>query len=72
MQRIYKDMFGKELEVRAIHAGLECGLLSGKIPGLDAVSMGPDMQDIHTPDERLSISSTERMYKFVRKVIEEL
>ena len=72
LQRIYKEMFGKELEVRAIHAGLECGLLSGEIPGLDAVSMGPDMQDIHTPDERLSISSTERTYKFVRKVIEEL
>lgn len=72
LQRIYKDMFGKELEVRAIHAGLECGLLSGKIPGLDAVSMGPDMDDIHTPNERLSISSTKRTYEFVRKVIEEM
>ena len=72
LQRIYKDMFGKDLEVRAIHAGLECGLLSGKIPGLDAVSMGPDMQDIHTPDERLSISSTARTYEFVRRIIEEL
>ncbi len=72
LQRIYKDMFGKDLEVRAIHAGLECGLLSGKIPGLDAVSMGPDMQDIHTPDERLSISSTARTYLFVREVIENL
>lgn len=72
LQRIYKEMFGKDLEVRAIHAGLECGLLSGKIPGLDAVSMGPDMQDIHTPDERLSISSTQRTYAFVRKVIEEM
>ncbi|MBQ1640479.1 MAG: aminoacyl-histidine dipeptidase [Lachnospiraceae bacterium] len=67
---IYKEMFGKDLEVRAIHAGLECGLLSGKIEGLDAVSMGPDLYDIHTPGERLSISSTQRMYDFVRNIIE--
>ena len=69
---IYREMFGKDMEIKAIHAGLECGLLSGKIPGLDAVSMGPDMYDVHTPDEHLSVSSTERMYRFVRKVIENI
>ena len=68
---IYKDMFKKELKVDAIHAGLECGLLSDKIPGLDAVSMGPDIFDIHTPDEHLSVSSVERTYNFVRSVIED-
>ncbi len=70
MCRIYKEMFGKELRVEAIHAGVECGIFAGKIPDLDAVSMGPDLFDIHTPMERLSISSTERTYRFIRAVVE--
>ena len=70
IQRIYQEQTGKELAVEAIHAGLECGLLSGKIKGLDAVSMGPDLFDIHTPKERLSISSTERTWRFVRAIIQ--
>ena len=56
--------------VEAIHAGVECGLLASKLEGLDAVSIGPEMYDIHTPKERLSIASTERIYNFVRRVIE--
>lgn len=70
MARIYRDMFGKELVIEAIHAGVECGLLAGKIADLDAISMGPDILDIHTPQERLSISSTKRMYDFIVKIIE--
>lgn len=70
MARIYREMFGKELVIEAIHAGVECGLLAGKIPNLDAISMGPDILDIHTPQERLSISSTKRMYDFIVKIIE--
>ena len=70
MRDIYKDLFGKELGVATIHAGVECGLLAEKIPGLDAVSMGPEILDIHTPQERLSITSTERMYRFIRSIIE--
>ena len=72
LKSVYQDMFGEELKVCAIHAGVECGLLSGKIEGLDAISMGPNIYDIHTPDEKLSISSAKRMYEFVRKVIEEI
>ncbi len=72
MCRIYKEMFGRELTVEAIHAGLECGIFAGKIENLDAVSLGPDCFDIHTPKERLSISSMERTYGFIRRVIEEL
>ncbi len=72
MCRIYREMFDKELEVKAIHAGLECGIFAGKMENLDAVSLGPDCFDIHTPKERLSISSMERTYRFIRKVIEEL
>ena len=68
--KIYKDMNGEEPIVEAIHAGVECGLLASKLEGLDAVSIGPEMYDIHTPKERLSIASTERIYNFVRRVIE--
>ena len=72
MIEIYRDMTGKELKVLAIHAGLECGIFAGKLPGLDAVSFGPDIWDIHTPDEHLSVSSVERVYRFIRRIIEEL
>lgn len=68
---IYRELFGKELKVATIHAGVECGLLADKIPGLDAVSMGPEILDIHTPRERLSISSTARMYTYIRRIIED-
>ncbi len=61
----YRDLFGKEPKIEAIHAGLECGILSGKISELDCISFGPDIFDIHTPKERLSISSTERVWKLL-------
>ncbi|MCR5581041.1 MAG: aminoacyl-histidine dipeptidase [Pseudobutyrivibrio sp.] len=67
--RIYEEMTGQKAIVETIHAGVECGLLASKLPGLDAVSIGPDMDDIHTPKERLSIASTERVYNYVREVI---
>ena len=69
---IYADMFGKKPEVVAIHAGLECGILSDKLPGLDCVSMGPQMHDIHTSRERLEIASTERTWKFLLEVLKAL
>ena len=72
MSEIYYDMFGKEMTVTAIHAGLECGLFCGKIKGLDCVSFGPDMYDIHTPSERLSISSTRRVWEYLLKVLEKI
>ena len=67
--QIYRDMFGKEPQVVAIHAGLECGLFSEKLPGLDCISIGPDMEDIHTSRERLSIASTERTWRFLQEVL---
>lgn len=72
MVECYEKQFGKKPVVAAIHAGLECGLLSEKLHGLDAVSFGPDMVGIHTPNEKLSISSTERSYKYLCKVLENL
>ncbi len=65
MADCYRDLFGKEPQIQAIHAGLECGILSGKIPDLDCISFGPNNFDIHTPKERLSISSTERVWKLL-------
>ena len=62
---VYKDLFGEEPVFEAIHAGLECGILSGKIENLDCVSFGPNNFDIHTPKERLSISSTEKIWKLL-------
>lgn len=72
MVRVYKEMFCKEPQVVAIHAGLECGILSDKLPGLDCVSIGPEMHDIHTSRERLGIASTKRTWEFLLKVLQEL
>ncbi len=72
MVRIYTEMYGKEPKVLAIHAGLECGLLGEKLKGLDCVSIGPQMHDIHTSRERLEIASTERTWKFLLEVLKAL
>jgi len=72
MVKTYRDMFGKEPQVVAIHAGLECGLLSEKLPGLDCVSIGPDMHDIHTSREKLEIESTRRTWEFLLAILKAL
>lgn len=72
MCRVWEQQTGKAPTVLAIHAGLECGLFCEKLPGLDAVSIGPDMRDIHTCRERLSVSSTARVYAYLCAVLKEL
>ena len=62
MTQTYRDLFQEKPQIQAIHAGLECGIFSGKIEGLDCISFGPANFDIHTPKERLSISSTEKVW----------
>ena len=69
MVEVYEEMYGQKPNVVAIHAGLECGLFYKKMEGLDCVSLGPDMKDIHTSEEVLSISSTERVWKYLVKVL---
>ncbi len=69
---VYKEIAGKDALVEAIHAGLECGLLLEKMGDVDVISIGPNMSDIHTPDEKISISSIERTYKFLIKVLQNL
>lgn len=72
MCEIYKSQYGEDMKVEAIHAGLECGLFCGKIPGLDAVSFGPNLYDIHTTAERMSISSVQRVYAYLCEVLKVL
>ena len=70
--KVFVEEYGYEPKLEAIHAGLECSFFAEKIPGIDIVSLGPNMHDIHTPKEKLSISSAIRVYKYLEKVIEGL
>ena len=70
--KCYKPVFGQDAKVTAIHAGLECGIFMEQIPGLDIISFGPTNHDLHTPDERLSISSTEKSWEFLKALLAEV
>ncbi|MDO4633847.1 MAG: aminoacyl-histidine dipeptidase [Eubacteriales bacterium] len=72
MVEAYREQYGKDPVVEGIHAGLECGIFAQKLPGIDAVSIGPQMQNIHTTRERLSISSTERTWKLILNTLKKL
>ena len=72
MTQVFREQYGREPEVMAIHAGLECGLFSGRLPELDCVSIGPDMDDIHTTKERLSLASVERTWRYLCEVLKRL
>ena len=65
----YKELFGVEPKVTTIHAGLECGLFAGKLEDLDCVSLGPDMVSIHSPNEKLSIASTQRTWELLKAIL---
>lgn len=67
--KVYRAMTGREPQLTAIHAGLECGLLSEKLPGMDAVSIGPNIKEIHTTQERLEIASVQRTWDFLLQVL---
>ena len=71
MVRIFQAQYGHEPKIEAIHAGVECGLLCGKLPDLDCVSVGPDLLEIHTPREKMSISSVQRVWDFLKEVLRE-
>ena len=65
LMEVYRDLNGKDAVIEATHGGLECGLFIEKLPGLDAVSLGPELRDIHSPRERLGVASTQRVYRLV-------
>lgn len=70
--KTYEDLFNKEPEVSAIHAGLECGLLKEQMHDTDMISFGPDLMDVHTANEHLSISSVDRMWKFIVELLKRI
>ena len=72
MVSAFEELYGRKPVVEAIHAGLECGIFSDRLPGLDAVSFGPQMHDIHTSRERLSLASVERTWDYLCRVLEKL
>ncbi|WP_343345017.1 aminoacyl-histidine dipeptidase [Terrisporobacter petrolearius] len=69
---VYEKSTGKKPVITAIHAGLECGLLLDKMPGCEAISMGPDMFEVHTPNEHLSIPSVKNVYEFLLSVLKSM
>ncbi|MEJ2110334.1 MAG: M20/M25/M40 family metallo-hydrolase, partial [Acidobacteriota bacterium] len=66
---VYRDLYGKTVKVKAIHAGLECGVLGERIPGMDMISFGPTIEGAHSPDEHIRIPSVERFYGFLLEIL---
>ncbi len=66
---IFEKQYGKKPVIEVIHAGLECGILSSKIEGLDCISFGPDLLDIHTSNERMGISSVQRVWEYLKAIL---
>jgi len=71
-KKIFKDMYKKEPKVEAIHAGLETGIIGEKFPGMDMISIGPTIKYPHSPEEQVHVSTVEKTYKFVLKILEEV
>ncbi|MCK9444179.1 MAG: aminoacyl-histidine dipeptidase [Tissierellaceae bacterium] len=72
LKETYREIYNKDLNISAIHAGLECGLFDEKFEDMDMISFGPNMYGVHAPGEKLSISSTSRTYDFLLKVLEKI
>lgn len=72
MVQIYEEQYGEKPLVEALHAGVECGLFADKLPGLDCVSFGPDMDDIHTTKESMNVESVRRTWKYVLEILKRL
>ena len=66
---LYKKQYGKEPKIELMHAGLECGIIADKLPGIDCISFGPNLIDIHTPNEHMSISSVARVWEFLKAIL---
>jgi dipeptidase D len=71
-KEVFKNIFKKEPEIKAIHAGLECGILESKNPGMDMISFGPTIMGAHSPDERVNIETVERFYVLLKGILKEL
>ncbi len=71
-KKVYKDLFNNEPEIKAIHAGLECGILEGKRSGIEMISFGPTIEGAHSPDERVNIQTVEKFYQLMKGILKEL
>lgn len=71
-KEVYKKLFGKEAHIEAIHAGLECGLVGEKYPGMDMLSFGPTLKDVHSPDEKINIPTTENCWVLLKAILAEI
>jgi len=69
---IYENEFGSQPEIKAIHAGLECGILSGKFPNLDMISFGPTIEGAHSPDERVDVKAVNKFYRLLALILKEI
>ena len=72
MEDVYQEHNGQQPEVTAVHAGLECGTISAKYPGMDAISIGPTLQDVHTPSERLQIATVKKLNDFLLETLQRI
>ena len=72
MKKVYKEVTGKDVEIMAIHAGLECGIIGDKFPGMDMISFGPELKNPHSPDEKVNIPSIERFWDFLLATLKAL
>jgi dipeptidase D len=70
VEGVYGELFGTRMAVRAIHAGLECGIIGEKYPGMEMVSFGPTLADAHTPDERVSVPTVATFWKLLVGVLD--
>lgn len=68
----FTNVYGHEPEVTSIHAGLECGILAGKMPGVDMISFGPTLESVHTPDECMNVASVERTWEYLMEILKSL
>jgi dipeptidase D len=72
MVEVFERLYGRKPVVQSMHAGVECGIFTSRLPGMDCVSFGPDMKDIHTPQESMSVESVKRTWDYLLTVLKEL
>ena len=72
MEDVYNEMYGQDPEVSAVHAGLECGTIVSKHPGMDAISIGPTLQNVHTPSERMEVASVQKLYDQLLETLKQI
>ena len=72
VDKLYKEIMGRKAKVTAIHAGLECGIINKRIKGMDSISIGPDLFDVHSVNEHIIAESAERVYDFLKEMVRRL